>query len=248
MRMMVVSGGGTGIGRATAEAFALLGDTVVIVGRRPEVLERTAGEIRLAARHERVVPVPADLATPEGAEQAAAAVRRLGMGAVDGLVHAAGGVDRSAAANLHEVDAAWNRDFQQNVLTAVLLTAAVRSDLRRPGGRIILISSIAAVNGGGGSYSAAKAALHGWAVSLAQELGPDGITVNVIAPGYIAETEFFGERMTPERHNRLVSRTLVGRPGLPADIAAASVYLASKEASYVTGQVLHVNGGAAFSR
>jgi 3-oxoacyl-[acyl-carrier protein] reductase len=248
MRQIIVSGGGTGIGRATAETFAALGDTVVVVGRRPEVLGQAADGIRLAAGHERVVPLPADVSTPEGAEQVAIAVRRLGMGSVDAVVHAAGGVDQSATGNLEEVAAAWNRDFQRNVLTAVLLTEALRPDLTRPGGRIILISSIAAINGGGGSYSAAKAALHGWVVSLAQELGPDGITANAIAPGYVTRTEFFGDRMTPERHRRLVSRTAVGRAGLPIDIAAASVYLASREASYVTGQVLHVNGGAAFGR
>ncbi|MDA8346873.1 MAG: SDR family NAD(P)-dependent oxidoreductase [Thermaerobacter sp.] len=248
MRQIIVSGGGTGIGRATAEAFAALGDTVVITGRRPDVLRQAADEIRLAAGHERVVPQPADLSTPEGAVQVALAVRRLGMGSIDAVVHAAGGVDQLVTESLNDVATVWNRDFQRNVLTAVLLTEALRPDLKRPGGRIILISSVAAINGGGGSYSAAKAALHGWVVSLAKELGPVGITANAIAPGYVTDTEFFGDRMTLERHLRLVSRTVVGRAGLPTDIAAASVYLASREASYVTGQVLHVNGGAAFGR
>ena len=130
------------------------------------------------------------------------------------------------------------------MLTAVLLTTALREHLTRPGGRVIMMSSIAALRGGAGAYSAAKAALHGWALDLAGHLGPDGITVNVIAPGYVADTEFFGGRMTPESHQARVRQTLVGRAGVPDDIAAAVRYLAGPDAGYVTGQVLQVNGGA----
>ncbi len=76
----------------------------------------------------------------------------------------------------------------------------------------------------------------------------EGITVNAIAPGYITHTEFFGQSMTPERHQQLIARTLVGRAGTPQDVAAMTVFLASEQASYITGQVFHVNGGAAFGR
>jgi len=88
----------------------------------------------------------------------------------------------------------------------------------------------------------------GWAYHSAQELGPDQITVNVVSPGYVVDTEFFGARMTPEGHQRRVDATLVGRAGEPTEIAAAIRDLASPAAGYVTGQVLGVNGGSVLGR
>jgi len=110
-----------------------------------------------------------------------------------------------------------------------------------------VVSSIAALRGGG-SYGAAKAARHGWAYALAGRLGRDGITVNVVAPGYVTGTEFFGDSMSEQRHETLVGQTLVGRPGEPDDIAAAVTYLASPAAGYVCGQILQVNGGSLLGR
>ncbi|SBT48087.1 SDR family NAD(P)-dependent oxidoreductase [Micromonospora auratinigra] len=245
-RVAVVSGGGTGIGAAVARGLVLDGFDVLVVGRRGEVLAETATRISAeCGRAGAVRPVTADLTEPG---QLATVVEAVGERTVDVVVNNAGGYLGGATDTLADVAGWWRANLDANVLTAVLLTEALRPALRRPGGRVLLISSIAAQRGGGGPYSAAKAALHGWAYDLAGALGPEGITVNVVSPGYVAETEFFGDRMTPEGHAKRVDATLVGRAGVPDDIAAAVRYLAGPDAGYVTGQVLGVNGGSVLGR
>ncbi|MEV0157601.1 SDR family NAD(P)-dependent oxidoreductase [Micromonospora sp. NPDC050686] len=245
-RLAVVSGGGTGIGAAVAETLAADGYDVLIVGRRADVLLVAAERISAACgRPEAVSAVTADLTDPA---QLAGVVEAVGERTVDVVVNNAGGYLGGDTATLAGVAAQWRANLDANVLTAVLLTEALLPALRRPGGRVILLSSIAAQRGGGGPYSAAKAALHGWAYDLAAQLGPEQITVNVVSPGYVAETEFFGDRMTPEGHAKRVDATLVKRAGLPDDIAEAIRYLAGPAAGYVTGQVLGVNGGSVLGR
>ncbi|MGH3925399.1 MAG: SDR family NAD(P)-dependent oxidoreductase [Pseudonocardiaceae bacterium] len=247
-RFVVVSGGGTGIGKAIAAAFAADDDRVVVLGRRADVLNRARADIDPG----RVVAVPADLTDPEQVTTACDQI--TAMGVVDVLVNNAGAnVTTPADNSLAAIADAWHRDLDTNLLTAVLLTTALLDHLRRPGGRLIMISSTAAQRGGSGdhsagSYAAAKAALHGWAFGLARTLGPDGITVNVLAPGYIAGTEIFGERWSTDFHARKIADTLVGRAGTPQDVAAAVQYLASSSAGYLTGQVIGVNGGAVLGR
>ncbi|MFC8617717.1 SDR family NAD(P)-dependent oxidoreductase [Micromonospora purpureochromogenes] len=245
-RLAVVSGGGTGIGRAVAAGLAADGLDVLVVGRRAAVLAAAAERISAeCGRAGAVRAVVADLTDPE---QANLVVEAVGERAVDVLVNNAGGYLGGDTGTLAGVAAHWRANFDANVLTAVLLTEALRPALRRPGGRVILLSSIAAQRGGGGAYSAAKAALHGWAYDLATQLGPEQVTVNVVSPGYVADTEFFGDRMTPEGHAKRVAATLVGRAGEPDDVAAAVRYLAGPSAGYVTGQVLGVNGGSVLGR
>ncbi|MGQ5636792.1 MULTISPECIES: SDR family NAD(P)-dependent oxidoreductase [unclassified Streptomyces] len=240
-RNIVISGGGTGIGRATAQTFAADGDRVLLLGRRAEVLEKA--EVPGALTH------AADLAEPDQVRRAARFVAQE-LGTVDVLVHAAGGAGyreqpATSADPLDRVAYDWTAAFRQNVLTAALLTEALKDRLAEPGGRVLFISSIAAYRGSGsGAYAAAKAALHPYAHDLARQLGPRGITVNVVAPGYVEDTEFFGDSMDDERRARLVAETLNGRPGIPGDVAATLHWLASPGAAHVTSQIIQVNGGA----
>jgi 3-oxoacyl-[acyl-carrier protein] reductase len=240
-RQAVVTGGGTGIGRAVAEALAARGDQVVITGRRKDVLEETAGSLGPAVR-----AVAFDASDPRQVGAALDALPRT----VDVLVNNAGGnTDIGAAepADLADLAAAWRANLDANLLSAVLVTAALRPRLAA-GGTVVNVSSIAAHRGGSGSYGAAKAAVEAWNRALAAELGRDRITANVIAPGYIETTEFFRDRMTEQRRAELVAETMTGRAGTPADIAGAVLFLASPAATHITGQVWHINGGALAGR
>lgn len=240
-RNVVISGGGTGIGLATARLFAADGDQVLLLGRRAEVLEQAGvpGALTFAA----------DLSRPRGAR----AVERFvasEFGTVDVLIHSAGGSggleprvesDEPLDVVLHD----WTLNFGLNTLTAALLTEALKDRLADPGGRVLFLSSIAAHRGSGsGAYAASKAALHPYAHDLARQLGPRGITVNVVAPGYVEDTEFFGDAMSEERRARLIAETSNGRAGTPGDVAATLHWLASHGAAHITSQIIQVNGGA----
>ncbi|MYX42594.1 SDR family oxidoreductase [Streptomyces sp. SID89] len=240
-RNVVISGGGTGIGLAAAQAFAADGDRVLLLGRREEVLRKAdvPGALTFAA----------DVADVAGVRRAARFVADE-LGAVDVLIHAAGGtgqleprVERDDPLEL--VADNWSVNFRLNTLTAVLLTEALKDRLAEPGGRVLFLSSIAAYRGSGtGAYAASKAALHPYAHDLARQLGPRGITVNVVAPGYIEDTEFFGDAMDEARRERLIAETADGRAGTPGDVAATLHWLASPAAGHVTSQIVQVNGGA----
>jgi 3-oxoacyl-[acyl-carrier protein] reductase len=249
-RIVVVSGGGTGIGREIARTFARSGDIVLILGRRVSVVQDTANEINSELKNNsspgKIEPISCDL---EDANSVSEITNKIhsSHGSVNIIVNNAGGVDRQFVSSLEEIRNSWLKEFSSNVLSAVLLTTSLLPHFKRPGGRIINMSSIAALRGGG-SYGAAKAAIIGWTFDLAKSLGKEGITVNAVAPGYIAGTEFFRSAMTPERHQRLVNETLDGRPGTPSDVAATVHFLASDEASHITGQIIQVNGGALFGR
>ncbi|HEX4791938.1 MAG TPA: SDR family oxidoreductase [Actinospica sp.] len=153
----------------------------------------------------------------------------------------------TAATNpLEELRETWQAYVAQNVLGAVLTTAAVR-DLLGPGSTVISIGSIGAERRGG-AYGAAKAALAAWSAGLSAELGPNGVTVNVVSPGYIESTGFFQGGMTEARHDLLVAETHDRRAGTTQDVAELVFFLASPGARHITGQTLHVNGGAFTTR
>jgi 3-oxoacyl-[acyl-carrier protein] reductase len=237
MRQIVVTGAGTGIGRAIAEAFARQGDEVVITGRRKDVLEESAAQLG-----RRVRAVAFDASDPMQVEAALEALPSR----VDVLVNNAGGntdIGAEPPSGLAALAGAWRANLDANVLSAVLVTTALRPRLAADGA-VVNISSIAAHRGGAGSYGAAKAAVEAWNLTLAQDLGQDRITANVIAPGYVEATEFFRGGMTQQRRASLVAQTANGRVGTPADIAGTVLFLASPAAVHITGQTLHVNGGA----
>jgi len=242
-RIVVISGGGTGIGLAAAETFAADGDQVVLLGRRANVLARAAGTIPGAAYY------AADLSKPHEARQAADFITQQ-HGTVDVVVHSAGGngVLEPPIEHADPLEATahiWTLNFQLNLLTAVLLTEALKDCLAAPGGRVLFLSSISANRGSGRvAYGAAKAALHPYVFALARELGPRGITVNAVAPGLIDDTPFFGEPMTDERRTTRAAETATGRIGLPRDVAQTLRWLASVDAGHITAQVIQVNGGA----
>ncbi|WP_033339168.1 SDR family NAD(P)-dependent oxidoreductase [Catenuloplanes japonicus] len=253
-RVVVVSGGGTGIGQAVAARFARDAAEIVIVGRRADVLDRAVSGIEGQGAGS-VHTITADLADAEQALRVRDEVVER-HGKVDVVVANAGGnvtrkqaptefgVARVELERLLKVREHWQGNFESNVLTSVLLVEAL-ADVLADSGRVVLLSSIAAYRGSGnGSYGAAKAALHPYAFDLSSALGSRGVTVNVVAPGYIEETEFFGDTMTPEWHERNVKQAHNGRAGTPVDIAETVHWLASPGASHVTAQIVQVNGGA----
>ncbi|MFI1655109.1 SDR family NAD(P)-dependent oxidoreductase [Streptomyces sp. NPDC020472] len=236
-RIVVVTGGTSGIGRAIAERFAADQAEVFVTGRHADTVELTAKELGVHG-------VVCDATAPGQVSSLAARLER-----VDVLVNAAGGLPETASgdvAPLNALLAQWHSSLAQNLLTAVLTTAAVQDRLTS-GSSVISIGSIGAERRGG-SYGAAKAALAAWNASLSAELAPRGVTCNVISAGYIADTNFFRGQMSDERQRTLVEETHNKRPGTVDDIAQTTCFLASPGARHITGQAIHVNGGAFTTR
>jgi 3-oxoacyl-[acyl-carrier protein] reductase len=170
---------------------------------------------------------------------------------IDVLINNAGGnadfdSEPGTEADLATYARAFRANLEANLISAALTTKAVEGRLPT-GGAVVQIGSIAA-DQASGSYGAAKAGLANWNLNVAVELGPSGITANVVAPGYIADTEFFRDRLSGEGRGALVDSTATGRAGVPSDIVGAVAFLVSPAARHITGQVLNVNGGARTTR
>jgi 3-oxoacyl-[acyl-carrier protein] reductase len=237
-RHALVTGGGTGLGLAITRRLVTDGMTVTIAGRRQDVLDAAAAELGPS-----VTTHAADVTDP-------AAVARLAEALpdrVDVLVLNAGGTAPTTGESLAALADDWTTDFRLNVLSAVLVTEALLPRLPRPGGRIVAMSSVAALRGAG-SYGAAKGALNVWVTDLAARLAPDGVTANAVAPGFIPETGFWDGRRSPEIVEGRLARIPMGRSGTPDEVAALVGHLASTDAGFTTGQVIGIHGGTVLAR
>ncbi len=236
----LVTGASGGIGAEIARALHAQGAVVGISGTRREALDALAAELA-----ERVHVLPADLSqAEEGAKLIADA--EAAMGKVDILVNNAGLTKDGLVLRMSDAD--WEKVINVDLAAPFRLSrAALKFMLRRKAGRIINIGSIVGTTGNPGqaNYCAAKAGLIGLTKSLAQEVASRGITVNLVAPGFI-ETPMT-DVLSEAQRTDLSGKIPLGRLGAPKDIAAAVVYLASEEAGWVTGTTLHVNGGMAMS-
>ena len=248
-RTAVVTGAGTGIGRGIAGALVADGYRVIAVGRRPEPLQAAADELNAGSGRRAVTVFPCDLTDLDGIGSLAEHVEAE-VGPLDVLVNNAGGADRRPLNTLADVAGYWLATLQQNLLSAVLVTEALKPLLRRPGGRVIAISSGSARGKGGNvAYASAKAAMNRWIISLATELGADGITANVVVPGFVPDTGLYGTAGVSEaRRASLAEQIAVGRVGTPDDIGAMVRFLASPDSSWVTGAAFDVDGGQKVTR
>ncbi|NLY93759.1 MAG: 3-oxoacyl-[acyl-carrier-protein] reductase [Myxococcales bacterium] len=239
-RVALVTGGSRGIGRAISVALARAGAFVVVNYRGNEAAaHETLEEIRKAGGDGAILGF--DVADPAAVDEAIQGIVER-HGSLDILVNNAGlAIDQLLMrVKPEEID----KTFATNVAGAIYCAkAAIRPMMRKKHGRIIQISSVVAESGNPGQvvYSASKAALIGMTKTLAREYASRGITVNTVTPGFI-ETDMTANLPEAARQG-ILAQTPVGRIGRPEEVAAAVLFLASDEASYVTGQTLGVNGG-----
>lgn len=234
----LVTGASGGIGGAVARALHAAGAEVALSGTREAPLRELAQD--LGARAHVVVANLADATSVEALPKAAIAA----MGGIDVLVNNAGITRDNLFMRMSDDD--WSQVIEVNLTSAFRLSRAVlRPMMKARWGRIIQITSVVGATGnpGQGNYAAAKAGLVGMSKSLAAEVASRGVTVNCIAPGFIATP--MTDSLTDDQKGRILGAIPAGRMGSPEDIAAAVLYLASPQAGYVTGATLHVNGGMA---
>jgi 3-oxoacyl-[acyl-carrier protein] reductase len=237
-RTALVTGASGGIGGAIARSLHGQGATVALSGTRLAPLEALQAELGSGA-HVLACDL-SDAAAVEALPKAAAEK----MGGVDILVNNAGITKDQLLMRMSDAD--WDAVIAVNLTSVMRLSRAVlRGMMKARWGRIVNVSSVVGVTGNPGqaNYAASKAAVIGMSKSLAAEVASRGITVNCVAPGFIATA--MTEVLTDEQKARIATQIPAGRMGSPHEIAAAAVFLASDEAAYVTGQTLHVNGGMA---
>ena len=238
-RIALVTGASRGIGEAIAKRLSSEGALVLAAARGEEGLNRVVGEIRAAGG--RAEPLLLDLADPASIESATKSALAA-HGQIDVLINNAGVTEDNLILRMPKD--AWDRVLATNLTGVFLLTqAVVKSMFRKRYGRIVNVTSIVGMMGNAGqaNYAASKAGLLGLTKSIARELASRNVTCNAVAPGFIATA--MTEKMTPEARDKLSNEIPAGRLGTPEDVAGAVAFLASEEASYVTGHVLNVSGG-----
>ena len=238
-KIALVTGATGGIGGAIARALHAQGATVVLSGTREAVLADLAKELG-----ERAFFAAANLSDAESVDGLVARAEEAAGGPLDILVANAGITKDGLLMRMKDED--FQSVIQINLESYFRLTrAAVKGMMKRRSGRIIGVTSVVGVTGNPGqtNYSASKAGMIGFSKSLAQEVGSRGITVNCIAPGFIASP--MTDVLNDQQREAILTKIPSGRLGTGDEIAAAAVYLSSNEAAYVTGQTLHVNGGMA---
>jgi len=232
----LVTGATGGIGGAIAKALHRQGASVVLTGRKKEALDALA--LELGAR---AFPLVADLADKEQLESLLDKAEEL-AGGVDILVCNAGITKDNLT--LRMKDEEWSDVINTNLSASFILNkAAFKKMMKKRWGRIINITSVVGVTGNPGqaNYAASKAGLIGMSKSIAAECASRGITINCVAPGFIKTA--MTDALNAAQKEKITSTIPSGKFGLPEDIAAATAYLASEEAGYITGQTLHINGG-----
>ncbi|WP_237476472.1 3-oxoacyl-[acyl-carrier-protein] reductase [Lichenibacterium dinghuense] len=234
----LVTGATGGLGGAIARALRAQGARVAVSGTRREALDALAAELGGDCP---VLPCDlGDRAAVEGLARDAEAA----LGSLDILVNNAGITRDGLAVRMKDED--WDTVLSVDLTSGfVLARAALKGMMKRRHGRIIGITSVVGVTGNAGqsNYAAAKAGMIGMSKALAAEVASRGITVNCIAPGFIESP--MTDALNEKQRTAILGTVPAGRLGLGAEIAAAAVYLASRESAYVTGQTLHVNGGMA---
>lgn len=236
-RKVLVTGASGSIGRAIALAYHKQGATVALSGRQTEKLQALVHEMGNVRAH----IVPCDLSNDEEVNTLITRTIDL-LGGIDTLVNNAGITRDGLTFTMKLTD--WQAVLRVNLEVAFRLSqAALKPMLKERFGRLINIASVVGVTGNPGqpNYCAAKAGLIGFSKALAKEVASRNITVNCIAPGFIESP--MTTSLTEDQQARIAATIPTGKMGAPEDIAAAAVYLASREASYITGQTLHVNGG-----
>ncbi len=234
----LVTGATGGLGGAIARILHARGADVAISGTRQEALDALVGEMG-----ERVHPLVANLGDTEAVEGLVPAAEAA-LGGLDILVNNAGITRDGLFMRMKDED--WDTVLAVNLTAAFRLSrAAVKGMMRRRYGRIVNIGSVVGTTGnpGQGNYAASKAGLIGMSKALAQEVASRGITVNTVAPGFIASP--MTDALNDKQREAILANVPAGRLGAGEDVASAVLYLASAEAAYVTGQTLHVNGGMA---